>query len=531
MSTNELASRLQLHPEIAKAQKISEKQEKLSIPTPEQYSEELKRILQIATEISPYTSRINPITLLTVDDVVGTKKAFLANPTENPTFTYQKSVGELKSAIGGNIEQVLKKLNEAMHALLLIRPQRGTIDQVARFVLGEIIRDHTAALYMAQGLETNDEQLVKKSLGRMYGSGLSPETVANAEAFFEAMLVPDDPKVEGGVIPKDIAKDVVELTRSNKLTNDEAGWNALQQMREEDPKKASLYADAEQVAAAFSWALEQYYQAYEQKYQRPLDEKHKYKIVVTEKASSIDVQEKSPSGKVIVIPKYRIMTLETLLLLIEHEIEAHARQGLNGSSDRLGGLGGGALKISDEVLMEGLALVGEERVETQLLGKSPEMSESRLFYIFAEKLALEGKSFIEVFNAIKDRVIQLETARGKDVAAMEKKILEKAWLPTYRAFRGHLDTSNANGFASLKDRAYFEGYLMAKQLEEQGIAYLNEAAIPQEKALSLMARLDLNPEANDFQRMNLAERYYREVIGPNLEASYGSAQNNVPASE
>lgn len=512
--------RMTPHPEVVKAKAIVTTADILKIPKPEEYSEQLKKILEIAHEIAPYTGKINPIVLLTVDNVVETKKRFLANPTENPTFSYANSVGELKAAVGEDIQTVLEKLKAAMHALLHIRCKRGTIDQIARIVLGSIIRDHTAALRMAQGLENNDELQVKQALGRMYGERLDPETIANAETFFQAALVPDDERVAGGVIRQDLATAIVNLTRTNTLTNTEAGLQALQQLRKDDPKNACLYVDAQQVADAFSWALEKYYAAYKEKYSKEIDEHHKYTIIVTDKASSIDVQEKSPDGKRIVIPRYRIMTVKTLLELIEHEIEAHARQGLNGSSDRLGGLGGGALKISDEVLMEGLALTGEEKINREMFGIDPEMSLGRLLYIFAEDLASQGKDFVAVFNAIKQRVILYETSRGRDVVAREKKISETAWLAAYRAFRGHLDTSNGNAFASLKDRAYFEGYLMAKQLEQEGISHLNEAAIPQVKALRLLARLDIPPETNDFQRLGLAKRYYEEVIGPDIERTF-----------
>ncbi|MCL2110146.1 flavohemoglobin expression-modulating QEGLA motif protein [Microgenomates group bacterium] len=504
-------------PEVATITEIYHQPDKLPLPSPENYSDTLKQILELAREIEPYTSKINPINLLTIDNLNAVKADFLANPTQNPVFTYQKSTTDLKEAFGGDISSVVNHLKETRRQLLEIKTDRGSVEQIARFVLGEIIRDHLAALDLTEGLATANEAQVKTSLGRIYGQELSPATISSAEQLFDFLKQPSSPEHQpAGLVPENIVTTIDSLP---DFPSNAAGVEQLALLREQNPQQAAYYADAAQIKHAFEWSLEQYYQHYDASHEQPLPPEKKYQVIIDPTASSIDVRDKSPFGKTVVVPEHRIVKVDALLKLIEHEIEAHARQGLNGSSDKIGGLGGGSLKINDEVLMEGLALVNEDRLERELFGREPKITERRIYYIFTEQMAAQGKDFVATFREIRPKIAELFLASGKDIEQQSAVIDDEAWLVTYRAFRGHTDTSNPLSFASLKDRAYLEGYLLANQLQKNNISHLNELAVPQLKALRLLARFDVQPSNQDFPHLDLAKRYYSEHLSPALAAA------------
>jgi hypothetical protein len=239
------------------------------------------------------------------------------------------------------------------------------------------------------------------------------------------------------------------------------------------PKKGAMTAQA--FAAGVRWMLERYYAHH------PVPEHAKYRVEVDAKYSAIDVRDKSSSGPIIGIPP-RTRPRDQARELLRHEIDQHARQSLNGLL--MFGFGGGGLKVDEETWYEGLAKVRE-------LEPSPPSP----YYVFAIRMADEGKSFVEVFEAIRERA----GAAG-------------AWSAAYRVFRGHSDTGNEARFGLPKDQAYLRGWILASQLEARGLSHLLEAAISTPSGIERIARFDFGPSDLLFPDLNLASRYFEEVV-------------------
>lgn len=486
---------------------------------------EMEMLEALSEEVAEIGRSLNPVEIITADNYKEAKKDFLAkveagdSEMEEPVFVYEKHVEGAKEALetsGYSLEEALATLERIESQIREGKVSREETVRIMRYALRKNIRDVKANLRLIEGLQEGDDKKIKTALGEKYGMAPDEKLVEAADAFYEDMLK----KAEGserreeereGIIPEEIK---VRMSQDT-ITSDEKGKEELEKLKLEDPERAKFYYEAEEIAEAFSWALEEYYNYYKEKTGVEFPEDEKYKVKVSAASSSIDVRDKSAEGKVIEVPENRIIDAKKLLELIAHEVEGHARQSLNGVM-MLNGLGGGGLKVDDESNYEGLALSLEDEVRERLFGEENEMKASRLYYVYAVRAASEGKSFTEVYNLIREKEIRLLMAKGKTEEEAKKKSADTAWMPAYRAFRGHVDTKNGESYASAKDLAYFKGYLVHKQLEEVGLGYYNEAGVTQEGAMSLVARGGIEREDLLLPNLRVTDKYWREVMSKRL---------------
>lgn len=228
----------------------------------------------------------------------------------------------------------------------------------------------------------------------------------------------------------------------------------------ENDEILKIKLDAKDIKAIFTWAMAQYPAI-------------PWEIVIDDNATAIDVRDKSHFGRpVIVIPSDRKVTGYKLAELIGHEIESHWRSSVNAEFI-------GALKCDDELVYEGLAVSKDKTFNRDFLG-SFELNSA--YYILAMREALSGHSFTEISKLIFDYLPESLSNRA-----------EKAWNYTYRVFRGITDTQNNAHYAFTKDRAYFEGYCYAIDLEKAGKGtYLNFSTLDRKTLERLIEITDIS---------------------------------------
>jgi hypothetical protein len=403
-------------------------------------------------EIAALTGCFNPVELITIDRVEEVREEFLAaRPKSNPTFTYQESTAALDASLSrrgltmGEVERRLLHIEEELRG-----EPRDELEGLIREALLEKIEDDLATIELYRGLIEKDDLRVKRAFASKYGSGVDEALFAAAEE---------------------------ELDRRTK-----------------EPARAHASGrsmSAGQLADAMRWMLDRYYAHYQRRTGRPIPDEVKLRVVVDPRYSSVDVRDKSSEGPVIGIPPVE-RTLPQCLALLRHEIDQHARQSLNGRL--MFGFGGGLLKTDEETWYEGLAKQREMQFMRERFGARTHSAQP--WFVFAIRMADEGKSFVEVFEAIR-----------------EMSGASTAWITTYRVFRGHHDTSNRARFGLAKDRAYLAGWMLQEQLDARGLSHLNEAAVCRRGGLQRIARFDFGPEDLLFPDLDLTSRWFEEVMG------------------
>lgn len=208
----------------------------------------------------------------------------------------------------------------------------------------------------------------------------------------------------------------------------------------------SMELDAEQIRKHFVWMAEQCGFAGT----RPVE--------ISDTTTSIDVRDKSSRGAVVSIPIDRKVSGLKLVELVGHEILCHW-----GDSERaarvLPLLGSGALKPADEVLYEGHATLTDYNTHLFLGDKA---SQQQLpFYVMAMDWAWHGHDFAETADYMYDYV--------RPTKQRDEEALKQTWTTCFRVFRGSrgIRSSKHPNYAFTKDRAYFEGRLIAEKLHKQ----------------------------------------------------------------
>lgn len=464
----------------------------------------------IAENVARISGTWNPVEIYTADpsSIDGEKQklfeAFYKGEEYNPKFTYSYAkdldLEEGRKALSEELTKLRhfgKKQKKFWQFWQKNRlPGKLTLDRPTRLFRAALyfkIKDDLATCDLALGLRTDNEDLVAKALARKYpGTDQSLYNLA----------------VEG----------ITQLIHENHENNKSEALLS-------DEEKAYLEEkefDAFQIADAFRWSLDQYGMLHS-----PSNPKG-FKVKIDPKATSIDVRDKSVEGATVFVPQDRKMSGKTLLGIIAHEIEGHARQSLNG--EKLFKLGGGKLKIDNEQLYEGLGLRYETDIKKKLFGEKEVAP--RPFYVFASKMAEEGKSFYEIFkNQVELRLrIALKKPMGDELPSIEevdKEILEKAkddaWLTTYRIMRGHLDTSNKKAYAMNKDLGYLRGFQMDTQLKNNDLGFLNEEGIIASGALAMLAELKLSEKDMPIPFKDVATKYWEQVLKPKMQESKSNA--------
>jgi hypothetical protein len=464
----------------------------------EEMKADLPKVYVAALERLPaLTARFNPVELYTADDVAGLKDRFIADYQagirENPTFQYTQGVAKLRASLAkdGTSPEAIRRELVDMRARVAEEPV-GEGDALAGLMRQAILRkidDDLSTLQLLEGLERRDDRVVKGALTTKYGAGVD-------DALFDAA------KVVFGYLVETQA----HAHESKKKGKDEP----LPVGGDLPPALSAHLSKAESMSAAefkdaVEWMLGRYYATYEAKSGRPFPAELKYRVELDDRYSAIDVRDKSSDGPVIGIPD-KARSPKKYLELLRHEIDMHARQSLNGHF--MFGFGGGALKVDEETWYEGLAKHNEIELMRTMFGDDSQPTMP--YFTFGIRMAEEGKSFLEVFDAM----VQLRMAAGSS----EKLALTNAWNTAYRVFRGHIDTSNPDAYAMPKDQAYLRGWMLQAQLSERGLSHLNEAAIGPLDGPELLSRFDFGREDLMFPDVNLTMAWFEEVLRPKAEA-------------
>ena len=466
----------------------------------EQMKADLPKVYVAALERLPaLTARFNPVELYTADDVAALKDRYIADykagARDNPTFQYTQGVAKLRASLAkdGTSPEAIERELVAMRAAVAEHPveQGDALAGLMRQAVLRKIDDDLSTLLLLQGLEGRDEGKVKQALGTKYGAGVD-------DALFDAA------KVVFGYLVETQAH--ASESKSNKGPAEPAPprGGALPPALSAHLSKAESMTAAE-FKDAVDWMLGRYYAMYEAKSGRPFPPALKYRVELDDSYSAIDVRDKSSDGPVIGIPD-KARSPKKYLELLRHEIDMHARQSMNGHF--MFGFGGGALKVDEETWYEGLAKHNEIELMRQMFGDDSQPTMP--YFTFGIRMAEEGKSFVEVFEAM----VKLRMEAGSS----EKLALSNAWNTAYRVFRGHIDTSNPDAYAMPKDQAYLRGWMLQSQLAERGLSYLNEAGIGPLDGPQLLSRFDFGPEDLMFPDVNLTQAWFDEILRPRAEA-------------
>lgn len=453
---------------------------------------ELKSLENLTfAEIDPFLKKIveiskswNPVEIYTASNHQSQKDIFLKNfsengMAENPQFIYE--VAE-KLDFSEQKIQLLKIRREVMDLAKKIKMesvgnQESKLKYLACMLMILKIKDDLTTVNMLEGIKTKDDEKTRMALGQKYGI-LDQELIIEAEKIYQT-------EEENNKTPK---AEIAEVDEKTILQKDEQEWLINQKF------------DAKKIAEFFTWALGRYGFLAEKKGD------FGFMVKIESGATSIDVRDKNLTEQpMIVIPENRVINGKQLLSLIGHEIEAHARQSMNGS--KLFTFGGGSLKIDGEAAYEGLAKQADGRYEERYFGEKSAVPSP--YYVKAIVMAQSGMTFRDVFKEI----VKLKKV-AENVTEINEKIMKSAWTITYRVFRGSTDPENKAHYAMPKDKAYLEGFLLSKQLEELGYDQYNQLAIATGAGIRMLGMFEVKKEDVPYPYLDLQRECWEEKLKP-----------------
>jgi hypothetical protein len=468
---------------------------KLPLPTRETAPTEL---VEIADRIGSLTGTWNPVEIMTPTNYRAERQTFLDKFKQgeqyNPQFIYDRA----KNFPLGNSRKELLALQQRLRAFEQTRQDKG--ERIARVVLDFKIKDDLATIDLVEGLQGILSEKEKKQ-------GLKVEQkIAQALIQKYPPLEPNDTLLK---ISEEHFQDKIHGRKTKEIKRGLLTTSEIHYLKERKFK-------APEIASAYTWALEQYGML------RTDKNPDGFAVVVDENTASIDVRDKSIHGPTVFIPAKKIFTGYTLLKNMAHEIERHARQSFNGQ--KLFIVGGGILKIDNEMLYEGLGKRYDAHVSRELFGTTE--GEPLPYYTFAVEAATQGKSFSEIFEKMLSMRLQVSLKITQQEAlppydSIDEDRLRKAmtatWLTTYRVMRGHHDTTNKVPFAMTKDLAYLRGYHLDKQLTEMGHGHINESAILATSALHLIAEHQIEPAHLPLPFKDITRIYWTNILKPQMQ--------------
>lgn len=482
--------------------------EELEIPRIEKLPREL---VKIAENVAHISGTWNPVEIYTADENIISeerKKVFEAydkNEEYNPylSYSYAQSLNLKPSQL--LLEKELHKLRQFGEKKKKFWQKNGkksgklTLDRGTRLFRTALyykIKDDLATCQLVDGIKSTDEDVISSALKLKY-PGTDQNLMDNATAEYIRLIHEGDDEDEDTLVPKE----------DGLLSKEEISWL---KKREFTP---------EQTSEAFKWALQQY------GILRTTSNGRGFYVKSSGKATSIDVRSKSADGPTVFIPTDRSKPISayTLLSLMAHEIEGHARQDVNG--EELFFLGGGRLKIDNEELYEGLGLRYEFDAKRKLYGVTNTAPSP--YYTFASRMAEEGNTFFDIFKDQMEKRLRVHLKKplltagenlsiGVDQKKMDQ-IKRQSWLTTYRVMRGHIDMSNKKKFAMTKDLGYLRGFLMDKQLRDNDLGFLNEEGIMAKGGLAMLAELKVDENTIPIPFKDVTTKYWEEVLKPQMK--------------
>jgi hypothetical protein len=462
---------------------------------------------KIAHEIASLTSFLNPVELVTIDNVSQVKHEFLENlhtkKEQNPCFSYKQSLSHLKHNLrirSLSLPSLQEKLQTLLHTVESF-PQEKNAESVLHRFLADKIRSEILTCDMVHALEEKNDTTMKETLKKKYPVSLSPEFLEALDRIQHSKTQDHAQTLKEGIIPREFFPKLVQKDMRNSHEN-------LQKEIQKNPECQKYYFTAEEIQDAFLWSMKEYAQYYEQKHLSPFPQSFLYPCDISDAYSDIDVRDKSSSGPMICVPKSRIIDGKKLLELIAHEIESHWRQSVNGVL--LFEVSGGALKIDDEALYEGLALNSEDTINRTLFGIPDRIPDP--LYSRAYALAQEQKSFREIFHTISEILFSFAEYQKFSKTEREDMITNQAWKITYRILRGHHNTENTEGYGFGKDIGYFYGTILQKQLCEYSLDFLNEAGIFSPSQLLFVSKIDITPKDLPLPYLHITEKFFEKKM-------------------
>ena len=413
-----------------------------------------KKYAKIREEIRTAISTLNPVEVVTPINVGDEKKAWLEKAKNgvftNPHFEYNQQLLDETIALRPRLIELLDRLMSIP----------ATDDVAEQFVLKQLefaLRDGIGTTYLAEAISEGNDNDSADAVVKKYG-------------------LPTEVNVEDAL---EIAKN---NDAKNKFEHKVAQEHPYPKNNLEVMTDKSHELEAKEIKDMFLWTMKDY-------------PANSWPVIIDDTATSIDVRDKSSYGQpVIVIPTKRKVTGMKLAELIGHEIESHWRSSVN--AEKIG-----ALKCDDELVYEGLAVYKDKLFNRRYL-ETFELNNA--YYVVSISEATKGKSFEEVSKIIFDLLPE----------SLGDSRYTKAWMYTYRVFRGITNAENPEGYAFTKDRAYFEGWRYAKSLEEQGkYDYLSFSTLNQTSFERLMEIIDIEDvKAHAVLDLNLQEKSLEKIL-------------------
>jgi len=469
--------------------------EKIKLPLKKHLPLELKKI---SIEIGKVTGKWNPVEILTPD--AGNCKAEKAKFFDS--FTRQKEYNpQFEYLYAQSIDAMTAKrqlINIFDRLCLYIA--KNSAEHITVKALRKKMRDDFATCEMLLGIQTRDQNRIARAIDFKY-EDISPEL------YYTSLY------------------DYHYKTKKH-INNDEKG------LLTESEKKflKNILCGPEEIKKAFEWALLQYGLL------RTDENKIGYKVIIDDKATSIDVRDKSVNGPTIFIPRTRKAKADKLLELITHEIEGHVRQSMNGQE--LFTFGGGILKIDDEMLYEGLAKRYDERFRRKFFGYKKFTPHP--YFTFAIQKVQRGVSFYNIFEEQLDMRLHVKLKEEPDHAVpdlkeIDPKILtrsmENSWNTTLRVIRGHTNTRNPKGFTMTKDISYLKGWLVDRDLCAADLGFINESAVMDTTTLQLIAECDLEKHMLPYPFKDITLKYWEKILKPQMKnTNYNNTDNPTSTS-
>lgn len=389
-----------------------------------------KKYSALRDEIRLAIAHLNPVELVTPINVKEEKKRWIENAKNNCFGNPYFKYDEKRLQDAFLLRPLL---NELLRELNAMKPSK---DDIADYFIWEqlyfALNDGIGTTYLAEAILKKHDNNAADVIVNKYGL---PEEKNVGLAF--------------NFILDNHAKDELEHRVGKVYKFPDKGELIL----------AEKTLNADEIKEMFEWTMQQYTEK-------------TWPVNIDDNCTSIDVRDKSQYGRpVIVIPTDRKVNGMKLAELIGHEIECHWRSSAN--ADLIG-----ALKCDDELIYEGLAALKDKKFNRDYLGT---FNLNSAYYIIAINEALRCNSFADTARTIYDYLP--ESTKNKEA---------KAWMYTYRVFRGITNSSNRVGYAFTKDRAYFEGWLFAKSLEMSNqTSYLSFSTLNQKSFERFMEIIDI----------------------------------------
>jgi len=465
-------------PEIAAYLARQKRVAKVRIPLLEDLTDELRDIVE---HVRSLTSSWNPVELYTADpwsikeEREKFLKAFVQGQEYQPRLTYSYAEG---FSLAGSRDMLLRLLEKVR----LFTPRNRTL-KIAKIALFCKIKDDLATCDIVEGIKNRNDIQVGHALQYKY-PGTDAVLISIAQSEYE----------------RHCRNEHVETPKKGSLTP------------KEQLTLRTMHLGAEDMKKAFEWALMQYGML------KTTKNPNGFQVVIDERATAIDVRDKSVLGPTVYIPASSVHSGERLLALMAHEIEGHARQSANG--ERLFLFGGGPLKVDDETLYEGLAMRHEHEFIERNFG-TDDGSPFPDFYVFAIYKAEMGSCFQRVCMDQLTRQLHValhiphyeslpDTAKiDPDIYA---KVLRSSWGVTYRVMRGHTDMQNRARFAMPKDAAYLRGWILDRELRKHGYGHMNEAAISAVGYLRILAEFSLEQTDLPYPHKDVTTDYMHMLL-------------------